>query len=179
MKINRSIKKKLIKIKLVIADIDGVLTDGRLYFNGGEEIKSFNVKDGIRVKLAIKHGIKIVWLTGRKCKAVIQRSREFNGVKLIFRNNLKSPTDLFEILKKKEKIHPTEILYIGDDLNDIFMMNRVGISVTPRDGSNDTKKIADIITDAKGGEGVLGEIIEVIMREKGIWAKSINEKYSL
>lgn len=163
-----ALKKKLSKIKLIISDVDGVLTDGKIYLTGNEEIKAFSVKDGTRINAALKSGIKVFFITGRECGAVIRRSNEFKGIKLFLKTR-DEPAFLLERIKKEEKISPSEILYIGDDLNDLYIMSRVGVSAVPRDGASENKRIADIITQAKGGEGVVGEVIEMVMKEQRRW----------
>lgn len=175
MKIISTLKKKLAKIKLIISDVDGVLTDGKIYLSRSDEIKAFSVKDGTRINAALRSGIKVFFITGRECRAVIRRSKEFKGVRLFFKERIgERPTLLLEKIKKEEKISSSEILYIGDDLNDLYIMSRVGVSVVPRDGASENKRVADIITQAKGGEGVVGEVIEMVMKEQKKWSDYVN-----
>ena len=159
-----SIKNKLKKIRLIVSDVDGVLTDGMIRLVGDEEMKVFNGKDAMRIDMLIRSGIPLVWVTGRKCKAVIERSKELN-VHLIFKKDLHDKK--ISLVKELNKIFGTsqeEALYIGDDWGDLFLMKQFGLSATPRNGSKENKKIADIITDAEGGNGVMAELIEKVMR---------------
>lgn len=175
------VETKLKSIKLIVCDVDGVLTDGRIYLTGGpEEIKVFNNRDAMRLEAAMRSGLYIVWLTGRKCAAVIQRSKEIiGGVNLIFKSDIYATKSSFlEIVEKKYNVKPEEIMYVGDDWGDLYLMNKVGLAVTPSNGSAENKKIADIVTVARGGEGVAAEIIEMVMRAKGTWEKYTQEYIS-
>ena len=156
---------KLNEIKAVITDVDGVLTDGGIYYDSfGNELKRFNVKDGMIFSFLKKHNYIIGVITGRKSSIVKKRCDELNvdfqshGVKnkLIEYNKFKKDFDLCD----------KEILYIGDDLNDIEVMSLCGVSVCPSDAVNDVKNIADFITVAKGSEGVFREIGDMIIKNK-------------
>src|SRR3989344_5493513 len=143
MQLTRTLINKLKRVKLIVSDVDGVLTDGKIYLDGStEESKAFSAKDAIPMEMAMRSGLKIVWFTGRKCQAVIRRSQEITGVKLIFKGDLYwRRQNLFSQLIKVYKIKPAEILYIGDDLNDLFFMRQAGVAVTPQNGSVENKKV--------------------------------------
>lgn len=178
MKNNKSdVTEKLKKIKLIVSDIDGVLTDGKIYFSGDpEEIKCFNSKDAPRIATALRSGLKMVWLTARRCAAVVRRAGELK-VDLVFKQELKEKNLKFlEEMQKRYNVKPEEILYCGDDWSDLFLMKQVGVAVTPADGSAENKEIADIITKAEGGQGVAAEVMEIVMRAKGTW-KKYSEQY--
>ncbi len=169
------------KIKVVVSDVDGVLTDGKIYLSGSsEEMKAFCTRDALRMEAAMRSGLKIVWFTGRKCRAVIKRSTEIQGgIYLLFKAELfEKKINLLDLLVKKYSVKPEEILYIGDDWNDLNIMINVGVSVTPRDGSYENKNIATIITKAKGGEGVMAEVLERVMKAKGTWNKYVKSYVS-
>lgn len=181
MKISPALRIKLNKIKLIVSDVDGVLTDGKIYLSDSpEELKSFYVRDSLPMKAAIRSGIKIIWLTGRKCRAVVRRSKEIDSsIRLLFRNDLfKQKRNLLDTISLEFKASTSEILYIGDDLPDLSIMRQVGVSVAPQNGSAENKKVADIVTKAIGGDGVIAEVVEMVMRAKGTWAKFIKEYYS-
>src|SRR3989344_7780448 len=123
---------------------------------------------------AMKSGLKIVWFTGRKCAAVIRRSKEVTGVRLIFKAELcEQKIDFFEFMKKEYDASPENIMYIGDDWCDLHIMKQVGVAVAPEDGSSENKKIAHIITRSKGGCGVVAEAIEILMTSQGTWRKYV------
>lgn len=176
MKISPALTKKLKRIKLIVSDVDGVLTEDKINLPGmGEEIKIFNAKDALRIEAAQRSGLKIIWITGRKAKATIRRSKELN-VPLSFKQDVaKLDTPFLDVLKKKYRVGPKEILYIGDDWGDLFLMKQVGVSATPKNGSPENKAIADIISSRNGGDGVIAEVIEMVMRANGTWEKYIRE----
>lgn len=168
-----ALKKKLSSIKLIVSDVDGVLTDGKICLIPQiGEAKTFSVKDSLRIKMAVKSGIPIVWFTGRKSRATIQRAKELNA-EVIFKQDLKD--GLFGFLKRKFGIDPINVLYVGDDWNDMWFMSCVGISAAPSDARPEVRKVASIVTKVRGGDGVLGELIEAIMRAKGTWNKYVNQ----
>src|SRR3989344_6806484 len=122
MKISSALTKKLKGIKLIISDVDGVLTEGKLYLTEEEEIKVFNAKEALRIEAAQRSGLKIIWITGRKAKATIRRSKELN-VPLIFKQDVaKLKIPVLDFLKKKYRVGSKEMLYIGDDWGDLFLM---------------------------------------------------------
>lgn len=178
MKISHSIHKKLKKITLIVSDVDGVLTDGKIIIDkDGGEIKTFFNRDGTRVDIALASGLSIILVTGRKGGAVLKRSQELNLPILYKADFAKNNTPLLDLLVKKYSITTQEILYIGDDWTDIFYMTQVGVSVTPSNGSLENQQIASITTKAKGGEGVLAEVIELVMKERGTWQTHIDKYY--
>lgn len=167
-----NLNEKLNKIKMIVFDVDGVLTDGKIYLPGEqEEIKVFYAKDAPRTATALRSGLKIVWLTARKGAAVIRRAKALK-VEIIFKQDLKENNiSLLETVKDRFNVGPEEILYVGDDWSDLHLMKQVAVAVTPNDGSKENKEIAHIVTEAKGGQGVAAEIIEKVMRAKGTWDK--------
>jgi 3-deoxy-D-manno-octulosonate 8-phosphate phosphatase (KDO 8-P phosphatase) len=170
-----SLQKRLKKIRLIASDVDGVLTDGRIRLVGEEELKVFNGKEAMKIEMVIRSGIPVVWVTGRKCAAVIRRGREL-GVPIIFKKELQAKKlSLAEDFKKTYGVSKDEVLYVGDDWGDLFLMTRFGMSAAPQDASKENKKVADIITKKKGGEGVLAEVIEKVMRVQNTWNKYLKE----
>jgi len=159
------LNSKLKKIKLVITDVDGVLTDGGMYYNSeGEYMKKFNTKDSMGMELLLQNQIKSILLTRENSKIVKERSKKIKIVEL-YSNILKKEEILPEIL---EKYHVTNIetAYIGDDVNDIEIMKLVGFSATPLDGNYEVKKISDYICKTNGGQGVFREISDLIIQSK-------------
>ena len=159
------IKTKLSKIKLVLTDVDGVLTDGsRYYTSSGEESKKFHVRDGMGVNLLLRNGIKTVIVTKEKSKIVKKWSLDMNIAKTIM-GAVKKEQKLSQICKEF-KITPSEIIFIGDDVNDLNLLKSVGISAVPKDGHKSVVTVADYICVKKGGEGAFREIADLILLEK-------------
>lgn len=159
------IQKKLKKIKLVLTDVDGVLTDnGRYYTSSGEEFKKFNVKDGMGINLLLRNGIKTIIVTKEKSKIVKKWSIDMNVSKTIM-GAVNKEQKLLEICKEF-KVNPSEIMYIGDDVNDFNLLKLVGFSAVPKDGHRIVLQISDYVCTKNGGEGAFREIADLILIEK-------------
>lgn len=161
-------KEKIMKLKLFIFDIDGVLTDGKLYYSPrGEELKVFNVKDGVGIWILKEKGFKVVFLTGRKGEALKRRAKDL-GVDLL-KENVREKEKVLDEIMKQFNCKREETFFMTDDIVDLKACRMVGFVATPEDGSEEIKKIADLITEKKGGEGAVREAIEKILKEKGLW----------
>ncbi|WP_310441476.1 KdsC family phosphatase [Sulfurimonas sp.] len=154
-------------IKLIVLDVDGCLTDGRIiYSSDGSETKNFNVKDGLAISSWIRMGNHVAIITGRNSKIVETRANEL-GVK-----------HLFQAVKDKEKvlkelIDSLELKYyevgaIGDDLNDFKMLSKVGRSFTPKDGVKEIRDIVDTVLTCNGGDGAVREMIDILVDESDL-----------
>jgi len=163
--LSESIKSKCKKIKLVLTDVDGVLTDGgRYYSEKGEIVKRFHVRDGMGINILLRNGIKTAIVTKENSKIVKKWAKEMNISKTY--SGIKNKEKELEKICKYYKILPNEIAFIGDDVNDVKLMKKVGFSVTPSDGILQAKKIANYICKSSGGNGALREMIDVILKEK-------------
>jgi N-acylneuraminate cytidylyltransferase len=146
-------------IKLLAMDVDGVLTDGSMYYSeNGDELKKFNTRDGMGIKLLKENGIKIAIITKENTKLVERRAKKLHVDDLF--QGVENKFLALEELKKKYELNNSEIAYVGDDVNDIPVLNKVGLSICPNDAINDVKKICDYITETNGGYGVVREIYE-------------------
>lgn len=165
------------KIKIVITDIDGVLTDGKVLFVRGEMHRCFNIKDGPAFFLLKIAGIKTAVISGKKSRESRERFKNL-GVDFYFEN----VNDKLYMIEKhiiKKGIMWNQICYIGDDLPDLLVMKKVGFSAAPQDAVQDVKKAASYLCKRKGGEGVFRETAEVILREKKIWSETLKKYLSL
>ena len=159
----KDIRLKCKKIKLVITDVDGVLTDGGMYYSEeGEVLKKFNTKDGMGVELLHKASIKTIFLTKENSKTVKTRGKKVKADAVYINISFKEK-ELLNICKKF-KITPIQIAYIGDDVNDIKIMNKVGFSACPNDAIKDIKQNSDYISNLCGGNGVFRDIAELILK---------------
>jgi len=157
--------KKCEKIKLIITDVDGVLTDGGMYYSEkGEIMKKFNTKDGMAVEILHKNSIKTVFLTRENSKIAKSRAKKVKADGIYV--NVKNKEKYLNKICKKFSVKPNEISYIGDDVNDIKIINKIGFSSCPNNAVNDVKKIVNYICKTNGGEGVLREITEIILKNK-------------
>lgn len=170
------ILEKLKNVKVMIFDVDGTLTDGRIILDkDGNELKSFYVRDGSRTSLALKADIKIFFISARISEAVKKRAenRQIQGV-LSKRDFEKKPfADFF----KELGVSKEEVLYTGDDVNDLSFMKECGVKVAVADASEEVKKIADITTLTKGGYGAVAEIIEKTLKAQGKFQELIEKHY--
>lgn len=150
------------KIKMVLLDVDGVLTDGRLYYgNSGEELKAFDIQDGLGIKLLQKGGIEVGIITGRTSELLKRRTDELN-IKLLVQGREDKLTALNEILVDKT-INLEEIAFVGDDLPDLAVIRRVGLGITPANGNHIVASQALWQTHKGGGNGAVREVAELIL----------------
>lgn len=161
---SKSLLEKCKKIQLLISDVDGVLTDGGMYYSEkGEVMKKFNTKDGMGVELLRIKKIKTILLTKENTDIVKKRAKKINVE--VYVGVLKKEKLLDEICKK-HNVKNEEIAYIGDDVNDIEIMKLVGFSASPQDAIEEVKKISNFTSNLKGGNGVLREIADMILSTK-------------
>ena len=162
---NKILKKKCMDVKVVITDVDGVLTDGGMYYStNGEMLKKFNTRDGMGVEILRNNKIPVIIMTRENSKIVISRAKKL----LIDDVNvgIKKKEMLLSKICKKYQINKENVAYIGDDINDLEILKQVGFSASPSDGITIVKKKSDYICKSKGGEGVLREVADLIISYK-------------
>ena len=163
---------KLKEVKCVVLDVDGVLTNGNiLVTEEGNQLRTFNVKDGYAIQYAIKQGLDVFVITGAKSEGVKLRFVGL-GVKETFLGISDKWTLLAELLEKYN-YKADNTLFIGDDMPDYICMQKVGVAVSPADAVEDIKKVSDYVSKLKGGEGVVREILEKILRLQGRWHNDV------
>lgn len=161
-------KDKASKIKLFIFDIDGVMTDGKIiYTDSGEEIKFFDVKDGHGIKIMQRAGIEAAFITARNSKVVQVRAEDL-GIEYVYQGNL-DKLEAFDDLMAKTGLNPDEVAYIGDDIIDLPILKRVGVSFAVGDAVAEVKDIVDVVTEKNGGHGAVREAIEAILKGADLW----------
>jgi len=159
----------LSKIKLLLLDVDGVMTDGRIiYDNDGGEFKTFDVKDGHGLKLVQRAGIQVGIITGRQSEVVSIRAAEL-GIDLVYQG-VKVKLEPFREILDKLSLSPDEVAYVGDDIVDLPVMRQVGFAATVADAVDDIKPFADMVAKRCGGRGAVREICDYILKESGRWA---------
>ncbi len=161
-------KQKLTRIKTILLDVDGVLTNGQVFLmENGEFVRNMNSKDGYALQLAVKKGYRITIISGGNSQAV-KKALENLGITDIFlsqHDKLQCYKDYINEFDLKEE----EILYMGDDLPDYEVMKRVGIATCPFNAAHEIKDICMYISNRNGGEGCARDIIEQVMRSQGTW----------
>ncbi|MBN1850215.1 MAG: HAD-IIIA family hydrolase [Deltaproteobacteria bacterium] len=167
------IKERAEQIKLLILDIDGVMTDGHIVINEqGEEIKTFHVRDGQGLKWLIKGGIEVAIISGRSSKAVERRATDL-GIQTIYQGIYDKGSLCADLIREK-RLKRQEVACMGDDLPDIPMFQHVGLSIAVSDAAQEVRDTAHFITKSKGGNGAVREICEMILKAKGLWDELIS-----
>lgn len=170
-----SLQEKALKIKAIVLDVDGVLTDGRIGYGGdGEEIKFFNVRDGHAIKLATRAGMKVGILSGRRSKANETRAAEL-GFDFAYQNE-KNKSEALDRLLAELGLREEECLYMGDDLVDLPVFRRVGVAVTVADGVEELDSESDFRTRAPGGQGAVRETLVWLLKAQGKW-EDVTRRY--
>ena len=169
---NKNYKAILPQIKTFIFDVDGVLTDGKvLVTTKGEMFRALDTKDGYAIKCAIVQGYKIVIISGGTNEGIRNRFKAL-GISDIYLG-AHHKLDPFQDLIDNYDLNPEEILFVGDDIPDIPIMEKVGISCCPADAVSDVKSIVNYISHKNGGQGCVREIIEQVLRVQGKWSLDI------
>lgn len=154
-------------IELIVLDVDGTMTDSRItYSEKGDEIKSFNVKDGLAIASWRKLGKQVAIITGRSSSIVARRSKELRIEH--FYQGIDNKKEVLERLLEKLNLTMENVAAIGDDLNDLSMLKAAKISFVPRDASAYVDKIANVILTRKGGDGAVREMIEYLITKEGL-----------
>lgn len=160
------------KIKCLIFDVDGVLTDGSLYYSEhGETLKRFNVKDGFALSLAKKAGFILCIITARDSAVVKKRAKDLKFDECFIGQHKK--IDSYEIIKNKYNLKDDEISYVGDDLIDIEVLKQVAFSACPKDAAEQVRDRVNFVSNLKGGQGAVREIIEHILKKQNSFDKLI------
>lgn len=161
-------------IKHIFMDVDGTLTDGKIYYtSSGEEAKAFNTKDGSAIMAARSVGINIIIATGRKSSIVNRRMKEL-GIEEIYQG-VRNKKEFIINYSRKNIISLGQCGYIGDDLNDLACMKLVGFKGCPADACDEIKNIADYISKREAGKGAVRDILEYLLRSENLWEKVVKQ----
>jgi 3-deoxy-D-manno-octulosonate 8-phosphate phosphatase (KDO 8-P phosphatase) len=175
MQLDSKLKDKIQKIKLLILDVDGVLTDGKIIYSSfGHDIKEFDVKDGFGITLLYRAGIRSVILSARSSRTIRKRAKDMHIDKVY--ENAYIKLDAYNEILKKYKLTCEETAFIGDDLVDLPVLMRVGFSACTACAVKHLKDKVDYITNHKGGSGAVREVAEMILNVQGLW-ESVTSRY--
>lgn len=170
---NLDLTKKLRRIQMLLLDVDGVLTDGGIYLGvGGMELKRFDVQDGAGIRMLQSSGIEVGIITGRSSEAVETRARELR-IEACYQG-VKNKSDVFNEILKRYNITEESVCYVGDDIQDLSMIKACGVGVAVKNARPEIKKAADYTTQAKGGEGAVREVAELILKAQRKWKEIID-----
>jgi 3-deoxy-D-manno-octulosonate 8-phosphate phosphatase (KDO 8-P phosphatase) len=160
------------KVKLVILDCDGVLTDGRIIMlPDGDETKAFDVKDGHAIVMGQRAGLRMAIISGRKSSVVRARAKELGVAQLYEMAWVKK--EPYEKILVEEELADEEVCYVGDDVVDISLMRRAGLGVAVADAVEEVKQNSHIVTTRRGGRGAVREVIEFILKAQDKWDEAM------
>lgn len=164
--------EKAKKIKLLLLDVDGVLTDGRIVYDSrGQDLKFFDVHDGLGVYLLKKAGIKTILITAKGSRAIRPRAKDMQ-VEEVF-EDISPKTSVLDRILKKYNLKLDEVCFVGDDLVDLCLMKKVGFPIAVFNASPEIKKVASYITLKEGGRGAVREVAELILKSQGRWEELV------
>lgn len=164
----RALTSRAARIRLVLLDVDGVLTDGSiLVHTDGSESKAFHIKDGAAMVWAMAAGLQIGWLSSRPSAATAHRAAEL-GVRLLVQSR-RPKIDSYDEILRKQRLDDEQIAFMGDDLVDLAVLRRAGVSAAPADAVPEVRKRVHIVTRAPGGRGAVRELLEWVLRAQGRW----------
>ncbi|MFA5350405.1 MAG: HAD hydrolase family protein [Candidatus Omnitrophota bacterium] len=166
----KDLNARLRKIKLLLLDVDGVLTDGRIVYDSrGGELKFFDVHDGLGVYVLHKAGIPTILITAKSSKTILPRAKDMRVAKVFA--DVFPKTKVLGMILKKYKVSTDEICFVADDLVDLSLMHKIGLPIAVGNASGEIKKAAVYITKRMGGRGAVREIAEMILKAQGKWEK--------
>ncbi|MEW6100940.1 MAG: HAD-IIIA family hydrolase [Candidatus Omnitrophota bacterium] len=170
--IKEELRQRAREVKLLLLDVDGVLTDGRIIYDSrGRDMKFFDVHDGLGVYILKKSGIPTILITAKGSRAIKPRARDMQ-VDAVY-ENISPKTAVLEKILKKYNVQLSEICFVGDDLVDLCIMKRIGFPVAVFNACPEIKQIASYICIKEGGRGAVREVAELILKSKGMWSKAI------
>ncbi|MGM9540372.1 KdsC family phosphatase [Anaerovibrio sp.] len=156
------------RVRLVVMDVDGTLTDGRIYIGpDGEAMKEFSVKDGMGLSMLHKAGVETAIITGRQSKIVERRAAELNISRVW--QGCKDKREAWQRIKDEMQLTDREIAYIGDDLNDLPLLMKAGLACCTADAQPEVKYVSHLISACNGGNGAVRDIVEFILKTQGKW----------
>ena len=168
------LKNRIRKIRMLLFDVDGVLTEGGIILGTeGQELKIFNVQDGMGITLARMGGLKVGIITGRKSEAVATRAKELH-FDVLYQGEEDKLTAYKRIMESYD-LDDKEICYMGDDLLDLRILKKAGVAASPANARDEVQKVSEIVTMASGGRGAVRELVELVLRIQGKWDKLLKQ----
>jgi 3-deoxy-D-manno-octulosonate 8-phosphate phosphatase (KDO 8-P phosphatase) len=172
-KISQKLHSRLKHVKLLLCDVDGVLTDGSVFIGAAGEFKPFNIQDGLGLVLLRRAGLKTGWVSARPSAATESRARELKINFLIQQKDRYSKVAAVEKLLAQEKLNWDEVCFVGDDIVDLGPLQRAGVAVAVANAVCEAKAAAHLVTHAAGGRGAVREVVEMILKAQGKWGSIV------
>ncbi|MEO1083540.1 MAG: HAD-IIIA family hydrolase [Acidobacteriota bacterium] len=164
-------------LKWLLFDVDGVLTDGRLWYTAeGETLKAFDVRDGLGLKLAQRSGLRVGLFTGRTSEPLHRRAKEL-GLDHVIAASKDKASDFVDFLREHD-LDAAEVGFMGDDLPDLPVLRRCGLAMTPRNGAEEVQAAVHWVVPRRGGDGAARAVVERVLKARGAWRPLIDELYS-
>lgn len=167
-----SLQQRLKAVKLFLCDVDGILTDTSVWMGGCDELKRFNIQDGLGLRLLQREGIKVGWVSNRPSFSTTQRANDLQVDFLVQAHDGDKPAAIQKILNQLS-LRWEDTCYLGDDIVDLGALKRAGLAVTVPHAIAEAKAISHYVTTREGGNGAVREIIDMILKEQGKWEKLV------
>jgi len=168
------IEEKIRKIRVILLDVDGVLTDGGIIIGSkGHEQKRFDIQDGMGVTLARVAGLKVGLITGRNSDVVARRAKELK-MDAVYQGSFNKLSDYEEALDTFN-VRDENVCYMGDDVLDLILLERVGLSSAPANARDEVRQIVDVVTTSSGGYGAVRELVDLILKTQGKWEEAVRK----
>ena len=161
------------RVRLLLCDVDGVLTDASVFIGGAQELKQFNIQDGLGLVNLRRQGLKVGWISSRPSPATTRRAKELEIDFL--RQEKGSKVLAVESLLAQTGFRWDQVCYVGDDIVDLGVLKRAGVAVAVANGLAETRAVADYVTRAGGGHGAVREVVELILKAQNKWARIVAE----
>ncbi|MCS7182747.1 MAG: HAD hydrolase family protein [Thermoanaerobaculum sp.] len=173
-------KRRAGQVRALILDVDGVLTDGRLYYTRrGETVKAFFSRDGFAIKMAQSLGLKVGILSGRGGAVLRRRLADLSIEPALVVEESHDKARDFALLCQRLGMAPTEVAYMGDDVPDVVVLRQAGLAMAPADAAPEAQSVAHLITRATGGKGAVREAIVFILQARGLWETALRQWHAL
>ena len=170
--VSKKLKDKFKKVKFLLLDVDGVLTDGRIIYDSkGLDSKFYDVHDGLGVYLLCRLGIKTILITAKGSATIKHRAKDMH-VEAVYEDILPK-TKVYEIVLKKYGLRDDEVCFVGDDLVDLCILKRAGVPIATHNAAPEIKRAALYVTKKDGGRGAVREVAELILKSKNLWSKAL------
>ncbi|MFB3075171.1 MAG: KdsC family phosphatase [Candidatus Methylomirabilales bacterium] len=167
----QEVRQRAKRIRLLLLDVDGVLTDGRIiYGSAGLEVLAFHVRDGLAIKIAQASGITVGLVSGRKSEALLRRAEELNLEEV--HTGVEDKIAVYRQLLMRYRFDDAEVAYIGDDLPDLPLFRRAGLAITVADAPSEVQSAAHLVTSLPGGRGAVRETVEWLLKSQGAWNRA-------
>ena len=169
---DNEIQRRAAEIRMILLDVDGVLTDGKIYLgNNNEEFRAFFVRDGLAIRMGQSAGLRFGILSGRDSPLVERRAREL-GIEHVHQG-IQDKGELLNRIAAETGLKTEQICFVGDDLIDVPALRLAGLAACPADGCEETRQFAHYICNNKGGHGAVREVVDLVLRASGRWDKAM------